>query len=649
MKKITTKRDLGLALISLLGTILLLSLVWLGIGNKNIIRHDENAQINNKVRYVLVNEDNGATFNGKTYNLGGDFIKLVSRDTKHEWQTASYDMAEAGIKNGTYDVEVVIPENFSSRILALQSTAPKQAGISYRVRKEQNEVTNQAVGRNVDSMINYFNNRVVRMYFTSLVGNLRSAQFAMGTVANRQTSQVNDLASQVQQPFQGLNDQFSSLFSTANILDQDPLTDSQMTQDFSNNVRSLLQDLNQGLASGDDANTALNEELTKQLQRYDALNSQTSTYQLAVGNYLENGSLISSLSDTTSSFLKDTQANQASLEGQLQQLSEQYQVLRTLQQQLETEYGLTKTSQAENLAALKAKLTGDSSANTQVLKNFAAQMKQSLANLPLAEDLTNDSELTKDLWNSQDKAQYQAAVKILTKYAKNLDSAYGTQKVTYLEKNSQQDTYTGTVTLNLTVGQTNTIKLNGDKVTGKVEPAQITQALTTAGYQNVVVSAFKNNQLTVRFTAPSSTAKNAKTTPTANTKETTSSEAQVETTEESPSEATSSESQATSESATSESASASSSAKSEESTETQPTTTAKNVAISFNVDYQVDASTEYKWSVDDQVQSTGKFELVSQTDSTKLNQNVAQTIALAHEIKAVYGQSQSSLADFLAN
>ncbi len=110
-------------------------------------------------------------------------------------------MAETGMNDGTYDVEVVIPENFSARILALQSTDPKQAGISYRVRKGQNEITNQVVGRNVDSLINYFNNRVVRMYFSSLVGNLRSAQVAMERGANQQKNQVSDLSSQVQAPF----------------------------------------------------------------------------------------------------------------------------------------------------------------------------------------------------------------------------------------------------------------------------------------------------------------------------------------------------------------------------------------------------------------------------------------------------------------
>ena len=44
------------------------------------------------------------------------------------------------------------------------------------MRKGQNEVTNQAIQGKVDSIIKLFNSQSVKMYFSSLVSNLRSAQ-----------------------------------------------------------------------------------------------------------------------------------------------------------------------------------------------------------------------------------------------------------------------------------------------------------------------------------------------------------------------------------------------------------------------------------------------------------------------------------------
>lgn len=111
---------------------------------------------------------------------------MVNQDQKRQWGTATRDVADAGIRSGTYDIEVVIPHNFSKRLLNLKSFSPKKAGITYRVRKGQNEVTNQAIQGKVDSIIKLFSSQSVKMYFSSLVSNLRSAQIqaltALGTL-----------------------------------------------------------------------------------------------------------------------------------------------------------------------------------------------------------------------------------------------------------------------------------------------------------------------------------------------------------------------------------------------------------------------------------------------------------------------------------
>ncbi len=67
----------------------------------------------------------------------------------------------------------------------------------------------------------------------------------------------------------------------------------------------------------------------------------------------------------------------------------------------------------------------------------------------------------------------------------------------------------------------------------------------------------------------------------------------------------------------------------------------------MTVDYQIKATTDYEWNVNGQVQNTGRFVVVSQKNSTELNQNVAQTLALAQEVMAVYGKEEN-LSDFLA-
>lgn len=621
MKKYMTRQHFSLVLISLLGVCLVFSLVWLGLKNRSVVRHDENAQANNKVRYVLVNQDNGAKFNGKEYNLGGDFLKLVSRDKEHEWQTAPFDMAEAGMNDGTYDVEVVIPENFSSRILALQSTDPKQAGISYRVRKGQNEITNQVVGRNVDNLINYFNNRVVRMYFSSLVGNLRSAQVAMQRGADQQKNQVSDLSSQVQAPFHGLNDQFATIFGTASVLDEDRQASVQADEAFSHSVQTLLQGLDQDLTSNNEAEqaarTSLHDKLDEQIKLYEALTKKSSAYQLNVGNHFTDTAPVLPLYDTSTALVGAVSSDQAALSKQLQQLNEQYQTLHSLQQQLEEEYGLTQTTVEENLATLKAKLNGNNGNNTQILTAFEAQLKKKLSKLEVATELVQADGATTDLWSKQEQKDYQVATQILEKYAKGLGIDYGKQ-VTYLKENTSEDKYQAKVTLELTADKPNVVQLKGDGATVTLAQNELVATLQQAGYQDVKMTPISQGRFTVSFTRPQTTTSVAK--------------------PEQKAEATSSSAEAA----------FSSTAKEEATSQTAHVTTLPaNCAVVMTVDYQIKATTDYEWNVNGQVQNTGRFVVVSQKNSTELNQNVAQTLALAQEVMAVYGKEEN-LSDFLA-
>lgn len=185
MHKKFENKNVFAVIITVFACILTAFLIFISVKSNGACRNDSDDK-SGKVQYVLVNEDEGSTFNNRNYNLGNDFVSLVNQDQKRQWGTATRDVADAGIRSGTYDIEVVIPQNFSKRLLNLKSFSPKKAGITYRVRKGQNEVTNQAIQGKVDSIIKLFNSQSVKMYFSSLVSNLRSAQIqsltALGTL-----------------------------------------------------------------------------------------------------------------------------------------------------------------------------------------------------------------------------------------------------------------------------------------------------------------------------------------------------------------------------------------------------------------------------------------------------------------------------------
>lgn len=125
-----------------LSVLLLSSLVYFGFKDKNMVRvaNDQSS----KMQYVLVNEDKGASFEGKYYSLGTDFVTLINKDTTNRWETATRDIATSGVENGQFDAQIIIPQDFSEKILSLQAIAPEKAQIEYQVRDGQNEITNQS-------------------------------------------------------------------------------------------------------------------------------------------------------------------------------------------------------------------------------------------------------------------------------------------------------------------------------------------------------------------------------------------------------------------------------------------------------------------------------------------------------------------------
>lgn len=637
--KITKNRLLSISLIVAAALILIAILVGIGIKNKNVFRQDANAH-NTNVHYVLVNEDNGATFNNKRYNLGQDFIKLVSQDNKHKWQTAPFDVAQAGMRNGTYDVEIVIPRDFSTRILSLQSTSPKKAGITYRVRKGQNEITNQAVGRKVDGLINDFNNRVVRMYFSSLIGNLRAAQIAMGGIANQQGLQANDLANQVQQPFNSLNDQFASIFGTASILDQTNSADDQADNDFVSGVRDMLDGLGKSTVANNEANSkaikSLRSQLTKQVNAYENLSSQWSTSSANLQKYFSGDSPMKNFTENLSALQDQLKTNQQSLAVQVTALSEQYQAMLKLQRDLEEEYGVKEGQTAANVIKIEDELTGQAESKnaTKAMKDFTNSLSSQINNLAVATDMTNGKV---DTQSNQSKADYNNAVAVLRKYSRTVGANYGSQQTTFVNGSSDHS-FTNRVTFGLKAG-TNTIALSGDGITANLDTDSIRSQLSSQGFKVDDISDFTNNQMTVSF-SPKSSADS--------TSESSSSDNTTATSNDSSDKNTADQSSSSTESSKADSTKGGDGKVVVTSTSADESTTSNgNAYVTVNVRYTYRRPASYSWTVNGSQQNTGNIQQMTGDAAAELNQNVNSTIAAAKEVASVYGKGQS-LASFAA-
>ncbi|PEW92496.1 type VII secretion protein EsaA, partial [Bacillus cereus] len=475
-----------LLIIILGGLFLILTFTYFGFKDDNVYR-STNQKVS-KVQYVLVNEDKGAVFEGRKYELGADFVTLINQDSKNSWQTVSRNIANAGIENGQFDAEIIIPQDFSERLLSLQSIAPEQATINYRVRKGQNEISNQAVQTQVNDILKNFNQRVVQMYFSSIVGNLSEAQLNVNKIVGAETDAKKYLMTNIQDPFKELSGGFNNLSNVSSILDEDNKGFLSEQQAFVSSVKTLMDDNNKSLEAGStstkEAKKSVNENIDKtneklkdslkqfedqfnqqktQLEnqrksdlsgykaKYDDLN-QSVFKQLGNFHTSPTGEVNSAGVYTefllNAKLFQETQTTRIDeLKDEIKQLQSQVETLNDLKKQIaQTYYGSAEknpdTASVEDIKQAIVKLMADSKENKVNLDNRYRQMiEESLPQIP-ADTLENllQKLIAENIITDSQSKKFQDELTIVRRYAKNFEKEIGKEgNFSYLGAKSEHN------------------------------------------------------------------------------------------------------------------------------------------------------------------------------------------------------------------
>lgn len=169
-----------------------------------------------KATIALVNEDKASSFNEKDYNFGRDFVNLVSGDTKYNWQVVSRPVADRSYSESSVDAVIYIPQSFSHDILTLQDIDPMQAKVNYKLQDNQSTLSQKLLNDKITDILYDFNQKIVKMYYASVAGNISEAQNNMNDVIKNQENVLTNLSKNVYGPFQSTNQGYSSVISSAN-------------------------------------------------------------------------------------------------------------------------------------------------------------------------------------------------------------------------------------------------------------------------------------------------------------------------------------------------------------------------------------------------------------------------------------------------
>ncbi|MFJ8665813.1 YhgE/Pip family protein [Streptomyces sp. NPDC093600] len=105
-----------------------------------------------RIPVALVNEDRGATADGKRINAGEDITEGLRESKVFEWHEVSDAEAREGVEDGTYYLSLTMPGDFSSRIASSSGDAPETGALKVRTNDANNYIVGQ-ISRTVFSEV----------------------------------------------------------------------------------------------------------------------------------------------------------------------------------------------------------------------------------------------------------------------------------------------------------------------------------------------------------------------------------------------------------------------------------------------------------------------------------------------------------------
>ncbi|GGQ17368.1 YhgE/Pip family protein [Streptomyces roseolilacinus] len=105
-----------------------------------------------RIPVALVNEDRGATADGKRINAGDDITEGLRDSAVFDWHEVSDAEARDGVEDGRYYLSLTMPEDFSARVASSSGDAPETGALRVRTNDANNYIVGQ-ISRTVFSEV----------------------------------------------------------------------------------------------------------------------------------------------------------------------------------------------------------------------------------------------------------------------------------------------------------------------------------------------------------------------------------------------------------------------------------------------------------------------------------------------------------------
>lgn len=413
---------------------------------------------------ALVNEDSSSKFNQQDYNFGKNFIDLVSNDNHYNWQVVSRSVADKSYTDGTIDAVIYLPQTLSKDLLTLQDIDPTRAEIVYKISPQSDEVSNKVIQDKLKTVLYEFNQNIVKMYYSSVAGNIAEAENQMGQTVDKQEVLVSSLSNQVQTPFKSSMSNYDTFISgatslkginQANVTAQNSFTDStknimkQSSETFSGQLPQIntffdtqkkITDMNVNNANKGITSQATSDQLFYHNQ-FDGLNSVVTNNLIKFSDPVNETGQLPDLTNKVADYNTVITSVKDEVSSQRTTLTNKRNDLLSLENDLYSQFlaqsvnvtvdDFTSHTDLQNIAnartALAAKVqTSFAKADNLTNSGYLTKLKASISSMSLvASDYKLDDLKNNGTINQATKEKYERELQVIRQYANAFNLASG--------------------------------------------------------------------------------------------------------------------------------------------------------------------------------------------------------------------------------
>lgn len=133
---------------------------------------------------AIVNNDEGATIDGKTKHLGNDLVDKLIDSKNFKFTETTQEQGNKGLKNRDYYMEITIPKDFSKNAGSILEDDPEQMKIIYKPNEGYNFLGGQIGNTALELVRKEVNKQVSATYAKTLFANIQKMGNGFGEAAD---------------------------------------------------------------------------------------------------------------------------------------------------------------------------------------------------------------------------------------------------------------------------------------------------------------------------------------------------------------------------------------------------------------------------------------------------------------------------------